>query len=97
MNFGRYELDSVERRERQADRLNCVSLAVVMCADWTQTNRNIHLCPEGAYICQAAFHSALPRSPSLSIFQDYTNPVYLNDPTNKSHISEITTVCGTLL
>jgi len=54
-----------------------------MDSGWTQKNRNINLFPEGAYICQAAFHSALPRSPSLSIYQDYTYPVYLNDPTNK--------------
>lgn len=52
----------------ETDGLNFVSLAVLMCAGWTQTNRNIHLCPEGAYICQAAFHLALPKSPSLSVF-----------------------------
>lgn len=31
---------------RETDRMNCVSLALVVCAGWTQTNKNINMRPE---------------------------------------------------
>lgn len=80
MNSGRYELDSVEWR---ADKLKSVSSAVVVWRLDSDQEKRSSVSWRGLHLSGCIPLLALPRIPSLSVFQDYTNPVCLNDPTNK--------------
>lgn len=64
---------------RETDRLNCVSLAVVMCRLDSVQQKHLSVSWRGLHLSGCIPISALPRSPSLSVFY----LVYLNDPTIK--------------
>ncbi len=72
--------DSVEWR---ADKLKSVSLAVVVCRLDSDQEKHSSESWRGLHLSFCIPLLALPRIPSLSIFQDYTNPVCFSDPTNK--------------
>lgn len=93
MNSGRYELDSVERRDRRTE------LCQFSCTHVCRLDSDQQKHSSVSYICQAAFHLALPRSPSLSFFFRITliqSTLMIPLINTQSHISERITFCGTL-